>query len=143
MANDLKKTYFALLIPAISGFILIIVAKTFHFIVLEPVQFLPILAPIVFIMSVVFAVALPIFFRTIFAHKIRHQKNLSEADWIKFERHFLYIVLVTPYLMLMAYLFEFPRFYLSGTVLMTLYATYFYYPSNKRIAFERRIFRVE
>ena len=143
MANDLKKTYFTLLIPAISGFILIIVAKTFHFIVLEPVQFLPILAPIVFIMSVVFAVALPIFFRTIFAHKIRHQQSLAEADWIKFERHFLYIVLVTPYLTLMAYLFEFPRFYLSGTILMTLYAAYFYYPSNKRIAFERRIFRVE
>ena len=143
MANDLKKTYFTLLIPAISGFILILAAKTFHFIVLEPVQFLPILAPIVFIMSVVFAVALPIFFRTIFAHKIRHQQSLAEADWIKFERHFLYIVLVTPYLTLMAYLFEFPRFYLSGTILMTLYAAYFYYPSNKRIAFERRIFRVE
>ena len=91
----------------------------------------------------VFAVALPIFFRTLFAHKIRHQKSTSEAELIKFERNFLYIALVAPYLMLVAYLLEFPRFYLAGTVLMALYAVYYYYPSKKRIQFERKIFRVK
>jgi len=45
--------------------------------------------------------------------------------------------------MLVAYLLEFPRFYLAGTVLMALYAVYYYYPSKKRIQFERKIFRVK
>ena len=142
MVDELKRTYFTLLIPAIVGFIGISVAKKFDLVEFGQFTFQEIFAPLVFILSVVFAIAWPIFFRTLFAHKIRQKKSISEADLIKFERSFLYIVLVTPYLMLTAYLFEFPRFYLAGTVLMTLYAVYYYYPSKKRIQFERRIFKV-
>ena len=142
MVDELKRTYFTLLIPAIVGFIGISVAKKFDLVEFGQITFQEIFAPLVFILSVVFAIAWPIFFRTLFAHKIRQKKSISEADLIKFERSFLYIVLVTPYLMLTAYLFEFPRFYLAGTVLMTLYAVYYYYPSKKRIQFERRIFKV-
>ena len=143
MADELRRTYFILLIPAIAGFIAISIVKKFNLIELGHITSLEIFAPLVFVLSVVFAIAWPIFFRTLFAHKIRHQKSIPEVDLIKFERNFLYIVLVTPYLMLTAYLFEFPRFYLAGTVLMTLYAVYYYYPSKKRIQFERRIFRVK
>jgi len=143
MADELRRTYFILLIPAIVGFIAISAAKKFNLLEFGHITFLELLAPLVFILSVVFAIAWPIFFRTLFAHKIRHQKSISEADLIKFERNFLYIALVTPYLMLTAYLLEFPRFYLTGTVLMALYAVYYYYPSKKRIQFERRIFRVK
>ena len=143
MADELRRTYFILLIPAIVGFIGISAAKKFNFIEFGYITSLELVAPLVFVLSVVFAIAWPIFFRTLFAHKNRHQKSIPEVDLIKFERNFLYIVLVTPYLMLTAYLFEFPRFYLAGTVLMTLYAVYYYYPSKKRIQFERRIFRVK
>jgi Ca2+/Na+ antiporter len=143
MVEKLRRTYFTLLIPAIVGFIGISAAKKFNLVEFGHLIFQEIIAPLVFVLSVVFAIAWPIFFRTLFAHKNRHQKSIPEVDLIKFERNFLYIVLVTPYLMLTAYLFEFPRFYLAGTVLMTLYAVYYYYPSKKRIQFERRIFRVK
>ena len=143
MIDELRKTYFILVIPAIVGFIAISAAKKFNLLEFGHITFLELLAPLVFILSVVFAIAFPIFFRTLFPHKIRHQKSISEADLINFERNFLYIALVTPYLMLTAYLLEFPRFYLAGTVLMALYAVYYYYPSKKRIQFERRIFRVK
>jgi len=143
MIDKLRRTYFILLIPAIVGFIAISAAKKFNLLEFGHITFLELLAPLVFILSVVFAIAWPIFFRTLFAHKIRHKKNISEANLVKFERNFLYIALVTPYLTLTAYLLEFPRFYLAGTVLMALYAVYYYYPSKKRIQFERRIFRVK
>ena len=143
MVDKLRRTYFTLLIPAVVGFIVISAGKKFNLVELGHITSLEIFAPLVFVLSVVFAIAWPIFFRTLFAHKIRHQKSISEVDLIKFERNFLYIVLVTPYLMLTAYLLEFPRFYLAGTVLMALYAVYYYYPSKKRIQFERRIFRVK
>jgi len=143
MADELRRTYFILLIPAIVGFIAISIVKKFSLIEFGYITSLELLAPLVFVLSVVFAIAWPIFFRTLFAHKIRHQKSISEADLINFERNFLYIALVTPYLMLTAYLLEFPRFYLAGTILMALYAVYYYYPSKKRMQFERRIFRVK
>ena len=143
MVDELRRTYFALLVPAIAGFIGISAARKFNLVEFGHIAFQEIFAPLVFVLSVVFAIAWPIFFRTLFAHKIRHKKNISEVDLVKFERNFLYIALVTPYLMLIAYVFAFPRFYLAGTVLMTLYAVYYYYPSKKRIQFERRIFRVK
>ena len=143
MADELRRTYFILLIPAIVGFIGISAAKKFNFIEFGYITSLELVAPLVFVLSVIFAIAWPIFFRTLFAHKIRQKKSISEADLIKFERSFLYIALVTPYLTLTAYLLEFPSFYLAGTVLTALYAVYYYYPSKKRIQFERRIFRVK
>jgi len=143
MVDKLRRTYFTLLIPAIVGFIAISAAKKFNLVEFGYITSLELIAPLVFVLSVVFAIAWPIFFRTLFAHKIRHQKSIPEVDLIKFERHFLYIALVTPYLTLAAYLLEFPSFYLAGTVLTALYAVYYYYPSKKRIQFERRIFRVK
>jgi Ca2+/Na+ antiporter len=143
MVNDIRRTYFILLTPAIAGFIVISIVKKLNLLEVGQIAFQEIFAPLVFVLSVVFAIAWPIFFRTLFAHKMRQKKRVSEVDLIKFERNFLFIALVTPYLTLIAYLFEFPRFYLAGTVLMALYAVYYYYPSKKRIQFERRIFKVK
>ena len=142
MIDELRRTYIVLLIPAIVGFIFFFIAKKFHLISFGPFKFQEFLGPSLFIASVIFAIALPILFRTLFAHKVRDQKSVSEAALLRFERSFLYITLVTPYVTLAGYLFALPRFYLAGTVLMALYAVYYYYPSEKRITFEKRIFRV-
>ncbi|MBW2004600.1 MAG: hypothetical protein JRI72_08290 [Deltaproteobacteria bacterium] len=142
MVDELRRTYIVLLIPAIVGFIFLFVAKTFHLIHIGPFKFQEFLGPLLFILSVIFAIALPILFRTLFAHKVQHQKSVSEPDLLRFERIFLYIALLTPYVTFIAYFFELPRFYCAGTVLMALYAVYYYYPSERRIKFEKRIFRV-
>jgi len=100
-------------------------------------------APLVFVLSVIFAIAFPILFRVIFAHKLRFKKGISKNDLILFERKCIYIALVAPYLAFIAYLFGSERFFLVGTFLMALYAAYYFYPSKKRIEFEKRIFRVK
>jgi hypothetical protein len=143
MIDKLKRTYFTLLVPAIVGFAAYFIAKTYDLVAFGPTKFQGILAPLLFILSVVFAIALPIFCRVLFANSVRQKKGVSEADLLKFERIFLYIALVTPYIALAGYMLELPRFHLGGTVIMALYAVYYYYPSQKRIQFERRIFRVK
>ena len=143
MIDKLKRTYFTLLVPAIVGFAAYFIAKTYNLVEFGPTKFQGILAPLLFILSVVFAIALPIFFRTLFAHNVRKKKSVSEDDLLRFERTFLYIALVTPYIALVGYMLELPRFHLGGTVIMALYALYYYYPSQRRVQFERRIFRVK
>jgi len=69
MIDKLKKTYFSLLIPAIVGFICIYLLKKFYLIHWGKPQFISILAASVFVLSVIFAIAAPIFFRSLFAHK--------------------------------------------------------------------------
>ena len=143
MIDKLKRTYFSLLIPAIVGFICIYLLKEFNFIHLGKPQFISILAPSVFILSVIFAIAAPIFFRSLFAHKMSNEKSTTESKLIKFEQDLIRIALVAPYLGLVAYFFEFPKFYFSATFIMALYSVYYFYPSQKRIAFEKWIFKVK
>ena len=143
MIEKLRKTYFCLLLPAIVGFICIYLSKKFNFLNLDQPQFISILAPLVFVLSVIFSIAAPIFFRSLFAHKMSNKKTTSESIFIKFERNLIRIALVTPYLGLFAYLFEFKQFYFTAIFLVTLYAVYYFYPSQKRIAFEKRIFRAK
>ena len=146
MAKELRRSYLALMIPAVLALALVTGIKTLEWaphLPTYPSGLLRFLAPVFFVLSVFFAIALPIFLRTLFAHRVRDRKAVPESDWLKFERSLIRIALVTPYLVLPAYLFEFPRFYLAGTVLMALYAVYYFYPSGKRTRFERRMFRVE
>ena len=143
MAHDLKRTYFTLLLPAVAGFILIFILQHFHLVNFNISQIPPVLYPIIFIASVCFAVALPIFYRTVFANKRRDQTHTAEEEWLKFERNLLYIALVTPYVCLIGQILKLPRFHLGGTIIMALYAVYYFYPSKKRIDYERRIFRVK
>ena len=143
MSHDLKRTYFTLLLPAVLGFILIFAIRHFHLLSFNIPQFPSAIPPFIFIVSVCFAVALPIFYRTLFANKMRHQTRTSEREWLKFESNLLYIAMITPYLGLIAQILQLPRFHLAGTIVMALYAVYYYYPSMRRIAFDRRVFRVK
>jgi len=143
METQLRKLYFSLLIPAILGFILAYLSKAYLKIDLGAISSFWPTAPLIFILSFAFGVALPILFRTLFVHKNRHQKKIAENDLLKFERSTLYIALITPYIALVAYFFEIPRFHFVGSVLASFYAIYYFYPSQKRIRYERRIFRVK
>jgi len=125
-----------------AGFIILFFIRSFHLVDLGSIPFQTIIAPGLFILSVVFALGLPIFLRSLFAHKVRDQKNVSPEALLRFERIFLYIALITPYVAFVSFILEIPRFYCAGTVIMALYAAYYYYPSDRRIQFERRIFRV-
>jgi len=142
MIYNLKRIYFALLLPAVAGFVLVLVLEHFQLVEWNIPRIPDVIPPFIFIASVCFAVALPIFYRTLFANKRRHQTRTNENDWIRFERNLLYIAMAAPYVGLIAQILRLPRFHMAGTIIMALYAVYYYYPSKKRIAFERRIFRV-
>jgi len=143
MVRRLKITYFSLLVRAILGFICAFILKEFKLIeVLKGGQFKPFNVSI-FILAIATAIAVPIFFRSIFAHRKKDEKRITEEEFIRFEQILIGTALVAPYTSLIAYLFDFPEFYLVGSFLATLYALYYFYPSQRRIAFEKRIFRVE
>ena len=117
----------------VVGLVLIYLAKTYKYLALDHIAFLNIVAALTFILAVVFAIGLPVFIRSLFAHKMRDRTHVSQEELIKLERTLIYISLVTPYLTLIGYLLEFPRFYFTGTVLTALYALYYYFPSEKRL----------
>lgn len=95
-----------------------------------------------FILAAMTALAGPVFIRAVFAHVQRAGDGVAETVFFRFQAVLMSLALVTPYLACAALLFGFPRFYGGAIVLMALYAVYYYYPSERRINFDRRIFRV-
>ncbi|MBW2095546.1 MAG: hypothetical protein JRI80_11715 [Deltaproteobacteria bacterium] len=143
MEAKLKKLYFSLLIPAIVGFIAAYAVKIFLEVDLSAIKSFRIIAPLLFVLAFAFGVALPILWRTLFVRKHHGQKEIKEADLLKFEQETLYIAMITPYISLAAFFFEISRFHFFGTVLASFYAVYYFYPSRKRIRFEKRVFRAK
>jgi hypothetical protein len=141
MCHDLKKIYFTLLLPCILGFALAGWAKAYSFIKIDSADFFAIAGPFAFILAVISALAFPVFYRSLFAHKNRNLTRINEKDLLEFERTLMNVAMITPYLALTAFLLDLPRFYTAGTILMGIYAGYYFYPSKRRIAFDRRIFR--
>jgi len=140
--HDLRQRYVWLLLPAAAGMVLITALRSFPAVGLPVPQFPAALSVVVFVASVCTAVALPILYRTLFANQRRGQMHTPAADWLKFERGLLYIAMATPYVGLAAQILALQRLHLAGTLIMSLYAVYYYYPSKKRIDYDRRMFRV-
>ncbi|MGD8991882.1 MAG: hypothetical protein PVI00_10560 [Desulfobacterales bacterium] len=143
MTAELKRTYFIVLVPSLLGFIIVYGAKAHDFFKINRVDNMSIWAPVIFILCAVWALALPLFYRSFFAHQKRDRKEVSEADFIKFERRLMCMSLVAPYLALAAYVLEFSKFYTAGSILMGLYVIYYFFPSKRRLALDRRIYRVK
>jgi hypothetical protein len=95
-----------------------------------------------FAASIAAAVGLPIWIRTAFANRMRRSRGVGEADFARFQRHLIATALVAPYLAAAALALSLPSFYQAGSFLAALYAMYYHYPSEQRVGFDRRLFRV-
>ena len=142
MERYLKQTYYRLVLPAAAGFILLGAMKASGLLHFQTSDSMEGLARVLFFLSAVCAVALPLAVRTGFISRVRSHKRVSESELLAFEKWFLYSAMPAPYLALAVHILDMPGFYVNGTFLMALYAVYYYYPSRRRIDHEKRIFRI-
>jgi hypothetical protein len=132
-----------MILPAGCLFLIFGLARQLNLI--HPGQFAvpDILHALVFVLSAVTALAGPLFLRTLFAHSMRNKTGAAAENFMVFQRNTLWLSQTTPYLAFIAVLCDFPRFYGGAIVLMALYAAYYFFPSEQRILFDQKIFRVK
>jgi len=144
MREQLRKLYVTLVAPAAVLFVVLFIVQR-----LRPtdthgiVALYPAVGLVLFLLAIVLGVVSPLLLRTWFVYTNREAKSISETELLIFERWTLYVSLVTPYLAVVAAFLELPTLFFTGTVLAAFYALYYFYPSEKRIRFEKRIFRVK
>ena len=97
---------------------------------------------IILVLVALFSIALPIFYRALFVNKIKDRKSISVDEFLKFEKELIIIAMIAPYFVLITVLLNLPGFYFGTVVIISLYAVYYYFPSEKRIKFEKKIFRI-
>ena len=95
------------------------------------------------ILSALFSIVLPLWYRIFFIRKVKGQKQVSVEQFVKFEKTFLLIAELALYVVLIAYIFKAPKMQMVFIALFGFYAAYYYFPSHKRIHHEKKLFRVK
>ncbi len=143
MDKELKRTYFALVTPAIV--LTIGVYLLIYFNVWEGINFVPSrpFSIIFFIVAISTGVAIPIFLRVYFFSLLKEKKSFSPEEFIKYQKTIIKVASVTVYLAFVSALLKMETFYFGGTVLAAIYAIYYHYPSEKKVKFDSKIFKVK
>ncbi len=143
MQSRLRRVYVALLAPAVALFAALYVVRKLELVDTGAIRAAhPMLGMGIFFLAAVFGVAAPLLLRTFFVYKHRTAQYIEEKELERFEGQLLQVSLVTPYLAVLAAFFEIRTVYFAMTVLAAFYALYYFYPSEKRVSYEKKIFRV-
>ena len=95
-----------------------------------------------FIGAIVLAVAAPLLYRARFVRSVAGRKSVAEGEFLAFQRALLSLALLAPYAAAVAYVTGASNFHFGGAFLAALYAAYYYFPSQRRVSQEMRLFRV-
>lgn len=144
MRERLTRLYVYLLAPAVVLFAVLYAVKKLAVVDTRRVlEVAPALAPLIFILAVVCAVASPLLFRTAFVYAHRESTSVGEGEFYRLQRRTLMTALIAPYLAVVAAFLGLPSVPFTGTALAAFYAVYYFYPSEKKMRRETRIFRVK
>ncbi len=143
VTRRLRRLYWTLLGPALVLFAVLYAVKKFELVDTRPLLLgNPWLGPVLLLVAGGCGVAGPILLRTLFVRGLRNARRVEEGRLERFERRILAVALAAPYAALAAAFLEVPTVFFGGAVLSAFYAVYYFYPSERRLAHERRIFRV-
>ena len=143
ISRTLKRIYFLELLPSVLLIGMIYLLK-YHFKLLTTI-YIPgyFVSALVLFLTIVIGIALPIFYRSYFVYKIRNQKQISTETFIRFEKVLLIAALVTPYFLFISLLINMKETANLVITMLALYAVYYYFPSEKKVRFEMKIFRIK
>ncbi len=143
MANELRKTYFLLITPAVI--LTVVVYLLLHYNIWEGVNFTPsrTFSVVYFVLAIAVGVALPIFLRVFFFSKLKEKNFTTPEEFTAYQKQIIKVVSITAYMAFGAALVKMESFYFGGTVLAAIYALYYHYPSDKKIRFDKKIFKVK
>ena len=140
--DTVKRSYTLHIVPIFAGTAALPALRHLGLIAADPAAVCRATAPVLFLSSACFALVLPLLYRLAFIYRHRHDSKISERAFTRFEKNLVHLAMVTPYLALAGYVCNISSFHFTGSALMGLYAVYYYFPSRKRLASEKRLFRV-
>jgi ABC-type spermidine/putrescine transport system permease subunit I len=143
MNQHLRKYFFKIVIPPN---ILLLIFETYKEFYVPENQVLytapRALSAAVFVLCATMAFGLPLLYRSYFAHNHKEKTSITPHVFMKFQKNLLLLSLSAVYFAVIGYSINMAGFFKYGCVLFALYAGYYYYPSDRRLHSEKRIFRI-
>lgn len=143
---DLRKTlfrrYLVMLVPAAALFGIWAACRMAGLVHPLDQRYTQVIGPAIFIAAIVLAVALPLLYRVRFVKSVSGRENVATDEFLPFQTNLMSLALLASYAAAAGYMAGVSTFHFSGAFLAGLYAAYYYFPSQKRMAQEMRLFRV-
>lgn len=140
--QELQSLFVKLLSPAILFIVVLEILKYFGYYHIPEISRSRILDISLILLAACSALAFPLMYRTWFINGVRGQQSVQRNSFMLFQKRSLLIVLSSAYVFsLVSFLGASDVVYYS-VFLLALYGTYYYFPSQKRITFEMRLFKV-
>lgn len=143
---DLRKTlsrrYLVMLAPAAGIFGIWAACRMAGLVHPLDQRYTEVIGPAIFITAIVLAVALPLLYRVRFVKSVAGRDSVDADTFIPFQTNLMSLAMLSPYAAALGYMAGVSNFHFSGAFLAGLYAAYYYFPSQKRVAQEMRLFRV-
>lgn len=144
MEAHLKKTWVAMVAPAGGLLLMLYLLQRYrdidgHSLLLAR----PWIGPLLMMGAVFFAFVFPVGLRMVMVYRSRDAQGLDEEEFLNFEIRSLRLALLAPYFAVAAAFCGVSRVLLGISAISAFYAVYYFYPSSRRIEYERRIFRVK
>ncbi len=143
MQQTLKKHYLSILLPGIIIFAISYLIYNTGGILSENTSTPRIISSIHVFLSAIFTFLAPMWLKITAVNKLNKSKKIEISEFIRFEKLFISISLISVYIFISAYLFKLSKIPMSVVIIFCLYSIYYYYPSNKRVNLEKRIFRIK
>ncbi len=137
----LRKRFLMLLLP--PGLLLggLEIARAGHAFTSLPYVDHPTWDIVLFVLAAFFAIALPLFYRIVFANAHRGKAGVTFAAFYRFENNTMVAAMFTLWISVGASLIAVSGFHMTGIFLLALYACYVFYPSRRRLKSDARVFR--
>ncbi len=89
------------------------------------------------------AVVLPLWQRIFFGRNTTRGSSVGRDSFVSFQKRFMLSGLLSVYVVPLAFLCNIDKIPLLWIIILALYAAYYYYPSQRRVEMDSRIFRVQ
>lgn len=96
---------------------------------------------LLFVLAAVFALVLPLLYRVLFANAHRGKTAVAFGAFYRFENNSMVAALFSAWIAVGASLIAVTGYHMAGIFLLTLYASYVFYPSRRRLKADAKIFR--
>ncbi len=139
----LKKIYFWQLISSV--FLVVVAYLVTYFFHLSDKSIVPgqTVSVVVTTLSGVMGIAIPIFYRSFFVYRLKGKKQISRDAFVSFEQTLISIALTAPYFLVISILMNMNQTSNMLIAIFSLYAIYYYFPSEKKVLFEMKLFRIK
>ena len=142
MIKNLQRVYYRIAIPCFLLLIAIYlgeVAGLYFSFEEAPIQ----INVTLLVLATCFSLVFPIWLKLSFIQSNKKKKSVGKDTYFNYAKRYIILSVSGFYIVPVAYIFQLSKWIMFTIALFAIYSLYFYYPSEKRIESEKKLFRVK